>query len=99
MDTVLPSVSIQELGATLATPGAPLAIDVRRVSAFDEDTATIPGALRGAPDEIERWLGALPRSRPIVAYCVHGQQVSQGAARRLIGAGLNARFLMGGITD
>lgn len=97
MDTVLQSVSVQALASTLGTPNAPLIIDVRRAQAFDEDDSIIPSALRGVPDAISIWHPALIKERSIVAYCVHGHEVSQGAVRALIDAGLDARFLAGGI--
>lgn len=39
----------------------------------------------------------LPRGRDLVAYCVHGHQVSQGAMQQLRDAGFNAVYLEGGV--
>ena len=39
----------------------------------------------------------MPRERPVVAYCVHGHEVSQGAAATLRKAGIQAAYLEGGI--
>jgi hypothetical protein len=46
---------------------------------------------------VERWGGDLPRGRPVVVYCVHGHEVSQGAAAALAAIGVEARYLEGGI--
>lgn len=94
MDTV--SIDPLSLLATLGTPEAPLVLDVRRGPAFDTDGHMIAGALR--PDG-----GAVPfaalhaRGRRVIAYCVHGHEVSQDAVRALARAGHDAAFLEGGI--
>ena len=97
--TDLPSLSVAQLAACMGRAAAPLVIDVRRAAAFDAGAAVIAGALRLLPDELEASLAALSRDRDIVVYCVHGHQVSQGAARTLIAAGFNAAFLAGGISE
>lgn len=97
MDTVLPSVSVAELASTLGTPRAPLVLDVRRPPAFEQDDSLVAGALRAPPDTLPQWLAVVPSGRPIVVYCVHGHEVSQGAARSLAAAGRDARILAGGI--
>jgi rhodanese-related sulfurtransferase len=97
MDTSIPALSVAQLRQHLAAPNPPLVLDVRRAKAFDEDTVAISGALRAPPDTIATWMPALTKARPIVVYCVHGHEVSQGAAKTLIAGGFDARFLEGGI--
>ena len=97
--TDLPSLSVAQLAACMGRAAAPLVIDVRRAAAFDAGAAVIAGALRLLPEQVEASLAALSRDRDIVVYCVHGHQVSQGAARTLIAAGFNAAFLAGGISE
>ena len=41
----------------------------------------------------------LAPGRPVVAYCVHGHEVSQGAAASLRRAGIKAAYLEGGIAE
>lgn len=74
-----------------------LLIDVRRKPAYDADTAIIPGAAWRDPDDVDRWSADLDAANPIVAYCVHGHEVSQNVARALRSRGYDARFLEGGI--
>ena len=94
MDTV--SISHQSLYSSFGSPASPLVLDVRRDAAFEKDARLIPAALRPAGD-----LVAFARThaarRPLVAYCVHGHEVSQDAARELSRAGYVASYLEGGI--
>lgn len=89
----------QDLYRQIGTAAAPLIIDVRRPDAFDSDDVLIAGAIRRLPDAVERWRGELPAGRPVVIYCVHGHEVSQGVAAALRAAGVDAASLEGGITQ
>lgn len=91
------SLSAQDLYATLGMPRAPALVDVRRQAAFDDLERMLPGALRSTPESIEEWASARPKTRPVVAYCVHGHEVSQGAAATLATLGFEAGYLEGGI--
>lgn len=92
------SVSAQGLHALIGTASAPALIDVRSAQTFDADDAMIVGAIRRPPDDLDRWRHELPEGRPVVVYCVHGQKVSRGIAERLAAAGMDARYLEGGIS-
>lgn len=94
MDT---SITPQELTSVLSTDPAPLVVDVRKQPAYDADDAVIVGAVRGAPEALADWAAKLPADADIVVYCVHGHEVSQGAAQALRDRGFGARFLAGGI--
>jgi rhodanese-related sulfurtransferase len=91
------SIAPVDLYRHLGTAMAPLLIDVRRTQAFDSDDHRIIGAARRLPDEVVHWTNNLPKGRPVVAYCVHGHEVSQGVANALRNAGTDARYLEGGI--
>lgn len=95
MDTVT-SISVSALRSLLGTPAAPLVLDVRKPPAFNADPLMIAGAVRRAHDAVDEWAGALARGRPVVAYCVHGHEVSQGVAKALRSRGIDARYLEGG---
>ena len=90
------SITAAQLAARLGRSGHPLILDVRKAPAFEAATHLIAGALRIAPDRLTQALPHLPRGRDLVAYCVHGHQVSQGAAQQLREAGFNAVYLEGG---
>lgn len=97
MDTAAPPVSPDQLLEAFGTNHAPLVIDVRRRAAFDEDTVMIAGATWRDPFHVADWEKYLPRHRPVVVYCVHGHEISRNAAAALRAAGVDARFLEGGI--
>jgi Fe-Mn family superoxide dismutase len=91
------SVSVSELRKRLEAPEAPIVLDVRRPQAFAESPDTIPGASRRLPEAVDAWADELPPNCEVVAYCVLGQQVSQGVVARLEQRGIKASFLEGGI--
>jgi rhodanese-related sulfurtransferase len=88
MDGNIPSVSSSELYARLGTALAPLLLDVRRSEAFSKDGGLIVSAFHRAPEEVEHWSRGLALDRPVVAYCVHGHEVSQGVAASLRRVGI-----------
>src|SRR5213592_4999302 len=91
-----PEISVPQLRAKLDGPNLPIVIDVRRGPAFLEAGEMIGGALRREPERVGEWLKSLPRASAVVVYCVHGREVSQGAATALNDAGIAARYLEGG---
>jgi thiosulfate sulfurtransferase len=91
------SIRVARLQELLALPTPPLLLDVRRAPAYAGSPAMIPGACRQLPEAIETWAPTLDRSKPVVAYCVHGHEVSQGVVARLIELGIEACYLEGGI--
>ena len=94
MDTV--SIDSSTLYSQLGTASAPLMLDVRRQPAFDADSRLIAGALRPEGD-LQAFAAGRAAGRPLVAYCVAGHEVGQGAAAQLRAAGHDARYLEGGI--
>src|SRR5437763_10891984 len=97
MDDRKHSSSPQDLYARLGSGAAPIIIDVRRDDDFAKDDRLIVPAFRGSPKYPEEWRRKLPSGRPVVAYCFHGRQVSQGVAAALRLMGIEASFLDGGI--
>ena len=92
-----PSTSPRDLYGAIGTGAAPLIFDVRRGAAFDADDRMLVGALHRAPDEVGQWLHEVPAGTSVVVYCAHGHAVSQEAAAALLGSGIDARYLEGGI--
>ena len=99
MDENALSVSSNDLYAHLGTARAPLLLDVRRAQAFETDDQLIVGSARRLPEDVVGWRKALPAGRAVVAYCVHGHEVSQGVASALRKSGVQAAYLEGGIAD
>jgi rhodanese-related sulfurtransferase len=102
MDTARPSPNSDarpyapsDLYRRLGGHSFPLVIDVRKPVAFDGDEQMLPGAVRIEPEHIDSWDPT--HARPLVTYCVHGHEVSQGAAAALRARGFHATHLEGGI--
>lgn len=98
MDTAIPNpISIFSLLAAHGSAASPLVIDVRRAAAFEADTAMLAGATWRDPFAPDEWIKFLPRHCDIVVYCVHGHEISKNTCSALRSAGLNARYLEGGL--
>jgi Fe-Mn family superoxide dismutase len=72
-------------------------LDVRRAAVFEQAKATLPGATWRDPALVTAWSADLPKDREVIVYCVYGHEVGRATAMRLRSAGVNARFLRGGI--
>jgi len=57
----------------------------------------IPGARWRDPTRVAEWSSELSADREVIVYCVYGHEVGRATAVRLRAAGLNARYLRGGI--
>lgn len=86
------SITPAALRQSLASKQPPLVIDVRKAERFREAPDLIQGALRRDPLRVAEWAKSLPPAASVVVYCVHGHEVSQGAA-----VVLGAKYLEGGI--
>lgn len=76
---------------------AALLLDVRRAGVFERAERLIEGAQWRDPALAAKWSAELPRDRAAVVYCVYGHEVSRAIALRLRAAGIDARYLRGGI--
>lgn len=92
-----PSCTAQELHAQMTSSTPPLVLDVRKAAAHAASPHMLPGAVWRDPFAVAQWATALPKGAPVVVYCVHGHEVSQGAANALRALGIDAQFLQGGI--
>ena len=72
-------------------------LDVRRAGMFEQAKTMLPGARWCDPASIGTWARELPADAAVVVYCVYGHEVGRATAMRLRAAGLNARYLQGGI--
>jgi rhodanese-related sulfurtransferase len=89
--------SVAQLQAALSSSTPPRVLDVRRASTFQQADELISGAVWRDPERIDEWFEGLDPARPVVVYCVHGHQVSQGCSQILGDLGIEAAFLEGGI--
>ena len=74
-----------------------MVLDVRRKADIDVSAEAVPGAFWKDPEQIDQWIGALPKNHDVVIYCVRGGGVSNSVVDRLQADGIKARFIEGGI--
>jgi Fe-Mn family superoxide dismutase len=87
----------EPFGAGADEIGNALLLDVRRAGVFEQARTMIPGARWCDPAAVSTWAAQQPADRDVVVYCVYGHEVGRATAMRLRAAGLNARYLRGGI--
>ncbi|MEO8752732.1 MAG: Fe-Mn family superoxide dismutase [Casimicrobiaceae bacterium] len=87
----------EPFGAAQVDVANSLLLDVRRAAVFEEAATMIPGAEWRDPALVAGWSSELPPDREVIVYCVYGHEVGRATAMRLRAAGLNARYLGGGI--
>lgn len=87
----------EPFAATHDESAGALLLDVRRAGAFEQAQSTLPGARWCDPAQVDRWAGELPSDQAVVVYCVYGHEVGRATALRLRAAGVDARYLSGGI--
>lgn len=91
------SIEATELSALMAANETVLIFDVRKQPAYEEDSSIVAGAEWRDPARIDEWGLSVTSDAPVICYCVHGHEVSQGASASLRARGLDARYLVGGI--
>ena len=91
------SITAERLNQLIGTPECPVVLDVRRRPAFNESDRMIATAEWRDHERAAEWTTDVPDGAAIVVDCVHGHEVSQGAAAALRSAGVDAVFLEGGI--
>jgi len=74
-----------------------LVLDVRRKAMFERAATRLPRADWRDPARVAAWSSEIPAGRPVVVYCIYGHEVGRATALRLRAAGVDARFLQGGI--
>ncbi|MGF6346793.1 Fe-Mn family superoxide dismutase [Variovorax sp. W2I14] len=87
----------ESFGATQDEVAGSMLLDVRRAGVFDRAETMIPGAHWRDPSLVDGWARELAPDREWIVYCVYGHEVGRSTAMRLRAAGLNARYLRGGI--
>jgi rhodanese-related sulfurtransferase len=86
-----------ELTALLQSGNKVTLLDVRRKEDYDKSPAGIGDAQWRDPAAVTQWLPTLPAQQEVVLYCVRGGSVSQAVQKQLAEAGIQARYVEGGI--
>jgi len=89
-------ITVQQLRRLIATPQAPVIIDVCIDDDFHEDPRLIPGSIRHPFGKIEE-LGEMLQGNRVVVVCQKGKKLSQGAAALLRAKGIETETLAGGV--
>lgn len=91
------SMSVESLALCLRDKAsAPLILDVRRQAARAAQPTQISGAVWRDPALWLDWKDSIPADRPVLLYCAHGMEISQGLTHALQVMGRPAAFLVGG---
>ena len=91
------TVAPEELHSWLQAGRALQILDVRKKRDFDADPRMLPRARWKDPGQVAEWCKELPKTTPIVVYCVHGHAVSNGVVDHLRASGFDALLIEGGI--
>ena len=94
----LPSVSVEELTAKLATSEAIQVIDARPRHYFSRTTDMMQGATWRDPDRVDEWSKELSADTPVVVYCAYGYSVGCGVTAMLRERGFDAKYVQGGLS-
>lgn len=73
-------------------------MDVRRQQALEKSGVRIAHAEWKDPALWLDWKDAVPNDLPVVLYCAHGHEISQGLTAALSAMGLDACHVEGGMT-
>jgi len=98
-ESIATSINVSQLAAWIAEGRHLKVLDVRRAPAFEKNPCLIPGAERVPPDQVDEWSRRNNNAITVIAYCVYGHEVSQGAASALKVKGFDVVFLEGGISE
>jgi Fe-Mn family superoxide dismutase len=87
----------EAFGATPAEAAGAVFLDVRREAIYQAAPSQLEGAQWHDPSKVSAWAPALPKDQTYVVYCIYGHEVGRSTAMRMRAAGLNARYMRGGI--
>lgn len=91
------SISVPELALWRNAEFPHTLIDVRRKLRRKEDGVAIANGQWLDPALWLEWKDSVPATQPVIIYCAHGHELSQGLAATLRAMGIDARYLLGGI--
>lgn len=90
-------ITVAELALWRRAGFAHTLLDVRRAEKRTAEGDEINGGAWLDPVRWLDWKDGVARDRPVVVYCAHGHEISQGLTAALRAMGLDARYLVDGI--
>src|SRR5580765_5649780 len=96
--TDIPSLSVEELAAQIASGGDAQIVDARQRDHMLRHVDLMAGATWRDPDRVEEWIAELTPGKPVAVYCAYGFDVGRNVTKTLIERGFDARFVRGGLS-
>jgi Fe-Mn family superoxide dismutase len=96
--TDIPSLSVEELAAQIASGGGAQIVDARQRDHMLRHVDLMAGATWRDPDRVEEWIAELTPGKPVAVYCAYGFDVGRNVTKTLIERGFDARFVRGGLS-
>jgi Fe-Mn family superoxide dismutase len=93
----LPSISVEELSALMATEPGLQVVDARPRNYVSRNPGTMPQAIWRDPESVDDWYGQLSSDAPVFVYCAYGFEVGCKVATTLRERGFDARYIRGGL--
>jgi len=93
----LPSMSVEELSALMATAPGLQVVDARPRNYVSRNPDTMPQAIWRDPESVDDWCGQLSSDAPVFVYCAYGFEVGCKVATTLRERGFDARYIRGGL--
>ncbi len=93
-----PSISVEELAATLARSQQIQVLDARPKHYFSRSVDMMQGATWRDPDRIDEWSRELSADAPVVVYCAYGYSVGCDVTAMLRERGFDAKYIQGGLS-
>ena len=92
-------ITVDELHRLMVEGQRPVIVDLRTSLARDQDSYSIPGAVRADFAQVDQWLEQVPRDREVIFYCTCPNEAAAAqVARKLMDLGYtHVRPLLGGL--
>jgi len=92
----IPGVDVEEVKAMMASGQQVKVIDVRPRHFVSRQQEIADGIEWRDPEQIQKWMGELSKSDPVVVYCAYGFHIGCKTAIALREAGFDAKYMKGG---
>jgi|SRR5215813_11492314 len=92
----LPGVDVEEVKVMMASGQAVQVIDVRPRHFVSRQQEIAEGIEWRDPEQIQKWMGELSKSEPVVVYCAYGFHIGCKMTIALREAGFDAKYMKGG---
>jgi Fe-Mn family superoxide dismutase len=92
----IPAIGVEAVKAMMAAGKPVQVIDVRPRASVSRGQDIADGVRWRDPEDLQKWIGELSKSEPVVVYCAYGFHVGCKTAIKLRDAGFDARYMDSG---